>query len=114
MNNLIKNGNKLIKINNKLINNAASSGETWVLNEYLAFGGGDWSYDINFTSNGNSYSKFRYHLINPMAAYLVYGTTEVYNVDAHSWTNEAYRTVIFETTPTDNLLTWLQANGVKQ
>ena len=30
------------------------------------------------------------------------------------WVNEAYRTITFETAPTGELLTWLQANGTKQ
>lgn len=93
---------------------AASSGETWLLNAALTFGAKSWSHDINFTSNGNSYSKFSYNFSSPMAAYLVYGTTDVYEANSHSWTNEAYRTVIFATAPTGDLLTWLQNNGTKQ
>lgn len=90
------------------------SGETWLLNADLTFGAKSWSHDINFTSNGNSYSKFSYNFSSPMAAYLVYGTTDVYEANSHSWTNEAYRTVIFATAPTGDLLTWLQNNGTKQ
>ena len=91
-----------------------SEGETWLLNAELTFGIKNWSHDINFTSNGNSYSKFSYNLSSPIDAYLVYGTTNVYEVNSHVWTNNAYRTVIFATAPTGDLLTWLQANGVKQ
>ena len=85
-----------------------------MLNADLTFGVKSWSHDINFTSNGNSYSKFSYNFSSPMAAYLVYGTTNVYEVNSHAWTNEAYRTVIFATSPTGDLLTWLQGNGTKQ
>lgn len=31
-----------------------------------------------------------------------------------SWTDEAYRTVTFESEPTGDLLTWLTNNAVKQ
>lgn len=87
--------------------------ETWLLNAVLSFGGSSWSHDINFMSNGNSYSKFSYNFTSPLAAYLVYGTTNVYDANTH-WTNEAYRTVIFATAPMSDLLAWLQANAVKQ
>ena len=92
----------------------SSSGETWLLNSQLVFGSHSWAYNINFTSNGNSYSKFSYNFIDPFeGSYLVYGTTNVYGTNT-SWTNEAYRTITFTKPPTGDLLTWLQANGVKQ
>lgn len=30
------------------------------------------------------------------------------------WNNEAYKTLVFDTPPTGDLLTWLQANATKQ
>lgn len=93
---------------------SAPEGETYVLNSSLSFGIKSWSYNINFTSNGNSYSNFSYNFTSPIAAYLVYGTTNVYETNSQSWTSEAYRTITFATAPTGDLLTWLQANGVKQ
>lgn len=89
------------------------TGETWLLNDTLVLGAKSWEYNINFTSNGNSYSKFNYYFLNPLESYLRYDTTNVYDTNT-LWTNEAYRTVTFETAPTGDLLTWLQANGVKQ
>lgn len=92
----------------------ASSGETWFLNLNLSFGAKSWAYDINFASNGNSYNKLSYNFESPLAAYLVYGTTNVYESNTN-WTNEAYRTITFDESVTDSkLLAWLQANGVKQ
>ena len=85
-----------------------------MLNSSLSFGIKDWSYNINFTSNGNSYSNFSYNFTSSIAAYLIYGTTDVYEANSQSWTSEAYRTITFATAPTGDLLTWLQANGVKQ
>ena len=92
----------------------ATDGETWLLNADLTFGARSWTHDINFTSNGNSYDKFSYNFNGPLAAYLVYGTTNVYDNNNKSWTSENYRTVIFATAPTGDLLAWLQNNGVKQ
>lgn len=33
---------------------------------------------------------------------------------AFEWYNEAYKTLVFDTPPTGDLLTWLQANATKQ
>lgn len=103
----IANGN-LVKVEEP------STGETWVLNSSLTFGVKSWSYNINFTSNGNSYSNFSYNFTSPIASYLVYGTTNVYDANNTLWISEAYRTITFSTAPAGDLLTWLQANGVKQ
>ena len=88
--------------------------ETWVLDTHPTFGASSWSYDINFTSNGNSYSKFNYYFRNPLEAYLRYDTTNVFDINGVGWIDEKYRTVTFETEPTGDLLAWLQANAVKQ
>lgn len=92
---------------------SVSTGETWVLNDKLHFGAKSWSYNVNFTSNGNSYNTFAFNFSSPLEAYLVYGSTNVYDTNSY-WTNDAYRTITFETAPTGALLTWLQANGTKQ
>lgn len=63
---------------------------------------------IGITSYGLSY-------------FLTYGggIGNVANIDpgvsnSFAWVNEAYKTLKFDTAPTGNLLTWLQANAVKQ
>ena len=33
---------------------------------------------------------------------------------AFEWHSEAYKTLVFDTPPTGDLLTWLQANATKQ
>lgn len=91
-----------------------ATGETWLLNTQPVFGAKSWSYDINFTSNGNSYSKFNYYFLNPLESYLRYDTTNVFDINGVDWIDENYRTVTFETAPTGDLLAWLEANGVKQ
>lgn len=85
-----------------------SSGETWYLNEILL----DPYFEatINFVSNSESFSNIAY-VVTPDDG-LQYDGTFVNN--SGGWTNTAYRTITFATPPTGDLLTWLQANGVKQ
>lgn len=82
--------------------------ETWVLNSRISIS--STPFYINFTSNGQSFRR-----IVRTSAGLAYSDlstdTIVYDL---SWTNEAYRTVVFDTAPSGDLLTWLQANGTKQ
>lgn len=86
-----------------------SSGETWLLNETYTEGGSG-SYNINFTSNGETFGQFSY---GDMPRWFIrYGETNAYFNG--TWSNQAYRTITFANPPTGDLLTWLQANGVKQ
>lgn len=98
-----------------------STGETWVLNETINVST-DFSYDINFESNNESYITIE-SLKDGFVRALKYnykdsssGVTTAYTDDDGyvSWSNQAYRTITFETAPTGDLLTWLQANGTKQ
>lgn len=113
MSNLIKNGNKLIKINNKLINNAASGGgETWVLNDTLTLS--TQTFTVVFSSN-----KQKFNTIKITGTQLFFDSIVVYNEfspEIIHWTNsEVYRTITFEEAVTNSeLLAWLQANGVKE
>lgn len=92
----------------------AERGETWVLSTDPSVDGQTWSYDINFESNGNSYSKLWVKdRGSSYDSYLMYDDTEAY-WGSGNWVDYAYRTITFETAPTGDLLTWLQANGVKQ
>lgn len=87
----------------------ASTSETWVLNETYN-GSTTASYDVNFTSNGESFAKLSY---GDMPRWFIkYGETNVYFNGV--WTNSAYRTLTFAKSPTGDLLAWLQANGTKQ
>lgn len=86
--------------------------ETWVLNEYLDY---DFLFeDILFTSNNNSFIRIGFDSDSRgevLSYYTNIGETVVY---INNWLNQAYRTVTFETAPTGDLLTWLQANAEKQ
>ena len=91
----------------------SSNGETWVLDESVN-GLTLVSTNVSFISNGNSYTW-----INARKGYIAYSNSELWDdanmvYDTVSWTNQAYRTITFATAPTGDLLTWLQANGVKQ
>ena len=99
--------------------------ETWVLNETLNLGTTAWSYNIEFSSNGVTGNVFSHHYIADSKApdggvltdNLWYGDdtgdgAPVYINNA--WPDEAYRTITFSTSPTGDLLTWLQQIGTKQ
>lgn len=94
---------------------SSSSGakETWVLNETPHSGNA--TYTISFTSNNTRYSKLK--ILPFVGKRLTYGDTLVYgsrSAIGAGWINQAYRKLTFDTPPTGALLTWLQANGVKQ
>ena len=98
--------------------------ETWLLNEqpqWIGISSRDFS--IQFTSNNQSFTLFRFNRSGANQYDLQYNDVVVnggtWNNSLNSpnwtgWTNSAYRTVTFETAPTGDLLTWLQANGTKQ
>lgn len=94
--------------------------EVWVLNERpdvdTVFAA-----NISFVSGGNSFTQIRVQ-----DSYLLYDAFIPYNTEESDgvWvdsegnpisnSNSPYRKLIFDTPPTGDLLTWLQANGVKQ
>ena len=84
--------------------------ETWVLNSTIT---GNGNFTADFTSNGKSF-----YSIVVSGSRTTYGEKMGGNVIVYAkgsgWNNEAYRTVVFDTSPSGNLLTWLQANGTKQ
>ena len=74
---------------------------------------------INFTSNGKSYSmiKIEYGTGGEPTPYLLFDSDIIYYVPSSNnivWTDEAYRTITFETAPSGDLLAWLQANATPQ
>ena len=103
---------------------SSSSGETWLLNEipqWIGISSRDFS--IQFTSNNQSFTLFKFNRSGVNQYDLQYNDVVVNGgpwnkslnrPDWTGWTNEAYRTITFAKPPTGDLLTWLQANGVKQ
>lgn len=93
--------------------------ETWVLNNKAD----DTvvSFDCNFSSNGESFSGLSVVKAFGNMYKLVYGSQDVaateyndYSDRVWGWVNIAYRKLVFDEAPTGDLITWLQANGVKQ
>ena len=88
-----------------------SKGETWLLNETPS--GALAKTNVNYTSNNEQFTSIRMSAKGDLFYGKADSTEET--VYAFSWTNEAYRTITFDSPVTDSaLLTWLQANGVKQ
>lgn len=90
-----------------------SSGETWVLNEYV---NGDTltSTMVSFTSNNIAFTW-----INVRKGYIAYSNSEEWDevnmvYDTAHWSNETYRTITLSEPASGDLLTWLQENGTKQ
>lgn len=88
----------------------AASGETWVINENPNASTLP-NTSINFTSNEMSFSSISYYSSEEVPATIKYGNQDAWSMGV--WINEAFRTITFETSPTGDLLTWLQANGTK-
>lgn len=103
--------------------------ETWVLNNSISLHdfGYNQSYVIDFVSNSTEYKAMwtsrdsetqdtTLHYTRKsdnyyQSVYVSLGTPG----SPSGWINgEAYRTITFNTAPTGDLLTWLQANGTKQ
>ena len=96
-----------------------ASGETWVLNKSLTDTTGETGFlvKVNFTSNSSIFTEITLRTrVGREGVQVDYDTTTVYDsLRGSGWTNEAYRTIIFDEPVNDNtLLTWLQANGTKQ
>ena len=87
--------------------------ETWILNETLSLTG-DANYIGTFTCNGSTYAGI--HTTTSVVTYL-FNTTQMGGQRVYTrygWDNEAYRTIVFDESPSGTLLTWLQRNGTKQ
>lgn len=87
--------------------------ETWILNETLSLTGNA-NYIGTFTCNGTTYAGI--HTTTSVVTYL-FNTTQMGGQRVYTrygWDNEAYRTIVFDESPSGTLLTWLQENGTKQ
>ena len=132
---------KIDKDNNIVVDVAppAFEPETWVIKNNWTPVGDQMEATIKFTSNNIEYTRF-YNKVSGVnnvglnqysqTSDLTYGYTVVCSCSReattssgvssaswgyYSWTSQANRTIIFtEESPSGNLLTWLQANAVKQ
>lgn len=104
-----------------------AEGETWLLNDDpndLTQSNQDFT-SLNFTSNSQSFVRILRQYNNtpipPVNSLLYYKSDGTYATAVYTnddgiafWNGQAYRTITFDTAPTGDLLTWLQANGTKQ
>ena len=91
--------------------------ETWVIKSNAA--GEFATTQIAFTSNGQKFTSIGANDSSGFATILYYDNNEIAGYDpsgggVYEFSIEAYRKLTFDTPPTGALLTWLQANGVKQ
>lgn len=76
-------------------------------------------YNVSFVSNGEQYNKITIFVADEMSGEkgVLYDSTvaaHIYSNTLTAWENSAYRTITLEQPATGDLLTWLQANAVKQ
>lgn len=101
-----------------------ATGETWYLNQTLLVSPG-FIGDVQFTCSGVKYNRINTQFHDGDGDNMVYynattGNTELaYGFPGsmlgnNVWNDQKYRTITFQTPPTGDLLTWLQANGTKQ
>lgn len=100
---------------------ASSSGaakETWVLKE-TCDGFPDAGFVVDFVSNAAEFHSIT--LSGRFTKSVNYDNTSVATAtlsdagyQVYGWANQAYRKLTFDAPPTGDMLTWLQANGVKQ
>ena len=86
--------------------------ETWVLNDSGIEYSANLNTSINFTSNSESFSRIKIDM--EMMGRIWYGSNIVWTIENAAWTDPGFRKITFSTPPTGDLLTWLEANAVKQ
>ena len=103
-------------IYNYPIRKKKQSGETWVINESPELNPGH-TYTISFISNNQPFTRIVFAESTRFNSLLYYDDVEVadgYGSSTYVFNDESYRTVTFLEPPPGDLLTWLQANAVKQ
>ena len=93
--------------------------ETWVINSDAT--GAFSTTQISFTSNGQKFTSIA-AVYDDSGTFMIlrYDNNEVAGWDiygggsGYEFYNEAYRKLTFDTPPTGDLLTWLQANATRQ
>lgn len=97
---------------------AVQTGETWVLNDTIT-GNSKSFQNISFVCNSLQYDAIYVATDDGSVSDVSYGNTSPYRLLSaydgdNGWVNTAYRTITFSTSPTGDLLAWLQTNGTKQ
>mgnify|MGYP002672554163 CR=1 FL=1 len=119
-----------------IVEEAPSSEETWVLNDEISMYSGQttgefdralYYLSIEFETNGynaksliyderGSYTSTGAWGIGLQSVAVPSSTSSTHYMYEHGrgWTDTAFKTWVFSTAPTGDLLTWLQSNGTKQ
>lgn len=104
---------------------AKKKGETWVINNSYSSLANFTASSLNFISNGENFTSITIQIAPVGSSYIKYDDIEVNDImvghveegtfiAGSSWIDQAYRTITLSTPATGELLTWLQANAVKQ
>ena len=88
-----------------------SASETWLLNESLDFSRFNIIEDITYESKGQSWTHIDIDYDNLGVSYSTSGGSVL--AHAGSWTDNGYRILTFAESPTGDLLSFLELNGVK-
>lgn len=116
----------LLKINNSLVRvkvaPVVDTTETWVIKDFAPTTRSSTALattNISFTTNNLKATSFgiAYSNSTSIITYGNIGQVASYNEgndNAYVWINNAYRTITLDGPATGTLLTWLQANAVKQ
>ena len=87
--------------------------ETWLLKETLS-GAEMYDSSIKFTADNRPFKSLHWSQSTLTSMTDDDDLDTIYFYRNGAFTNPAYRTIIFATSPTGDLLTWLQDNGTKQ
>ena len=107
-----------VELEYRLTNSTLQTGGTWVIKNDAS--GVFATTQISFTSNGQKFTSIGAAYDAGSFVILRYDNGEVAGYDTaggdivYEFYNDAYRKLTFDTPPTGDLLTWLQANAVKQ
>ena len=107
-----------VELEYRLTNSTLQTGGTWVIKNDAS--GVFATTQISFTSNGQKFTSIGANYDAGSFVILRYDNGEVAGYDTaggdivYEFYNDAYRKLTFDTPPTGDLLTWLQANAVKQ
>lgn len=89
----------------------ATKTETWILNENPRPIEDTIETQIKFLSNGTEYNTLT---ISPNVRRMIHFDNTLAYGEPGGWSNTLYRKIIFQSSPTGDLLTWLESNAIKQ
>lgn len=107
----IKKGINIGGVVGALESGEATKTETWILNESPEPVVDFMETQIKFLSNGTEYNTLT--ISANLRRIISFDSTLVFGVQG-GWSNILYRKIIFQSSPTGDLLTWLESNAIKQ